>query len=277
MKKRVISAVVAAIIVIPLLILGGIPFAIGVGMLAAVALWEVLRLRDKKNPYPMLIKIFSFICLELLVFSRIEGNLVYSGISYLPVMLSSLALLIPSVFYKKEEYSTKDALYLLGTVLFLGIVFNAITAICNTPMYVNNDSVAGQWLLLYLFLIAACTDSFAMIIGCLIGKHKLIPAVSPKKSVEGSIAGSFMGTVICTLFYANIIGDLKIWLVILMTLVLTVLGQIGDLFFSKIKRENDIKDFSNIMPGHGGILDRLDSFSFILLGYLLIMSILSLL
>ena len=277
MKQRVISAVVAIIIVVPLLLLGGIPFAIGIGLLGAVALWELLRLRDKKKPYPMVVKILSFICVELTIFSRLEGNIIYNGLSYLPIVASALALLIPSVFTKKEEYSTKDALYLFGAVAFLGIVFNAIIAICNTPIYVNNNVIAGQWLILYLFLIAACTDSFAMIIGCLIGKHKLTPAVSPKKSVEGSIAGSFMGTVICTLFYVNLIGDLKIWIVILMTLLLTILGQIGDLFFSKIKRENDIKDFSNIMPGHGGILDRLDSFSFILLGYILIMSILSLL
>ena len=277
MKQRVISAVVAIIIVVPLLILGGIPFAIGIGLLGAIALWELLRLRDKKKPYPMVVKIISFICLELLIFSRLEGNLVYNGLSYLPIVASALALLIPSVFTKKEDYSTKDAFYLLGAVAFLGIVFNSIIVLCNTPIYVNNEVIAGQWLILYLFLIAACTDSFAMIIGCLIGKHKLIPAVSPKKSVEGSIAGSFMGTVICTLFYINLIGDLKLWVVILMTLVLTILGQIGDLFFSKIKREHDIKDFSNIMPGHGGILDRLDSFSFILLGYILIISILSLL
>ena len=278
MKQRVISAVVAAIIVIPLLIIGGVPFSIGLGALAAIALWELLRLRDKNNPYPILIKVLAFACLELLVFSIPTANFNYNGIGlkFLPVVLSALALLIPSVFYKKENYSTKDAFSVLGIVMIIGVFFGALIGITNTPILVGTSKIAGQWLLLYLFLIAACTDTFAMIIGCLIGKHKLIPAVSPKKSVEGSIAGSLMGTAIGTLYNINIIGDYKLIFVIIMTLVLSVLGQIGDLFYSKIKRENDIKDFSNIMPGHGGILDRLDSFSFIVLGYILMTALISL-
>ena len=280
MKQRVISAVVAAIIVIPLLIIGGIPLSIGLSILAAIGLWELLRLRDKKNPYPLLIKILAFICLELLVFSIPVANFNNNGIGlkFLPIALSTLALSIPAVFYKKENYSTKDAFSILGIILLLGVFFGALIGIANTPILAGtSNKIAGQWLLLYLFLIAACTDTFAMIIGCLIGKHKLIPAVSPKKSVEGSIAGSIMGTAIASLYYINIIGDYKTIFVIIMTFVLTILGQVGDLFFSKIKRENDIKDFSNIMPGHGGILDRLDSFSFIVLGYILMTALISLL
>lgn len=278
MKQRVISAVVAAVIVIPLLILGGVPLSIAIGALAAIGLWELLRLRDKKNPYPIVIKVLAFVCLELLVFSIPTANFNNNGVGlkYLPIALSTLALLIPAVFYKKENYSTKDAFSVLGKVLVLGVFFGALVGIANTPIMVETKKIAGQWLLLYLFLVAACTDTFAMIIGCLIGKHKLIPAVSPKKSVEGSIAGSLMGTAIASLYYVNIIGDYKVIYVIIMTLVLTVLGQIGDLFYSKIKRENDIKDFSNIMPGHGGILDRLDSFSFIVLGYILMTALISL-
>lgn len=276
MKQRVVSAIVAIIIVVPLLVLGGIPFAIGIGALAALAFLETLNLKDSHTAYPTLMKVLGFICLELIVFNKYKGGFVYTGINYLPVALSALTLLIPSVFFKKENYSTKDAFYLFATVVFLGIFFNALIVMCNTGIPVENTVIKGQWLLLYLFLIAAATDTFAMIIGCLIGKHKLIPSVSPKKSVEGSVAGSLMGTVIATLYYVNIIGDIKIIPLIIMTLLLTIFGQIGDLFFSKIKRENNIKDFSNIMPGHGGILDRIDSFSFIVFGYIIITTILSL-
>lgn len=276
MKQRVVSAIVAIIIVVPLLVLGGIPFAIGIGALAALAFLETLNLKDSHTAYPTLMKVLGFICLELIVFNKYTGGFVYTGINYLPVALSAITLLIPSVFFKKENYSTKDAFYLFATVVFLGIFFNALIVMCNTGIPVENTVIKGQWLLLYLFLIAAATDTFAMVIGCLIGKHKLIPSVSPKKSVEGSVAGSLMGTVIATLYYVNIIGDIKIIPLIIMTLLLTIFGQIGDLFFSKIKRENNIKDFSNIMPGHGGILDRIDSFSFIVFGYIIITTILSL-
>ena len=119
------------------------------------------------------------------------------------------------------------------------------------------------------------TDTFAMLIGCLIGKHKLIPSVSPKKSIEGSVAGSIVGTAIASIYYVNVLeGGINILLLIVMSLVLSILGQIGDLFFSKVKRENEIKDFSNLMPGHGGVLDRFDSLLFIVYGYIIIFHIL---
>lgn len=132
----------------------------------------------------------------------------------------------------------------------------------------------NKWVLLYLVLVSTMTDTFAMLIGCLIGKHKLIPSVSPKKSVEGSVAGSLLGTVIASIYYVVVLkSTMNIVLVAIMTLLLTILGQIGDLFFSKIKRKWH-KDFSNIMPGHGGILDRFDSLTFIVFGYVIIMVLL---
>jgi phosphatidate cytidylyltransferase len=132
----------------------------------------------------------------------------------------------------------------------------------------------SEWLLVYLILVAIMTDTFAMLIGSLIGKHKLIPSVSPNKSVEGSVAGSLIGTVVGSIFYYFVLtSNIKLIPLVLMTLVLTIAGQIGDLLLSKIKRENGIKDFSKIMPGHGGILDRLDSMCFIVITYAIIIGL----
>ena len=118
------------------------------------------------------------------------------------------------------------------------------------------------------------TDTFAMLIGSLIGKHKLIPKVSPNKSIEGSLFGTIIATAIAVIYYNNVITtDTNIVLLIVMVIALSVLGQLGDLLFSKIKRENGIKDFSQIMPGHGGILDRLDSIIFIVLGFMFFITI----
>ena len=118
------------------------------------------------------------------------------------------------------------------------------------------------------------SDTFALFVGSKIGRHKLCPSVSPNKTVEGSIVGTIMGTTLATVFYCLLIGNRSILLVIGLTLILSIFGQFGDLFFSSIKRNYKVKDFSNLIPGHGGILDRLDSLLFIILGFLLYIIIL---
>ena len=96
--------------------------------------------------------------------------------------------------------------------------------------------------------------------------------ISPNKTWEGSIGGLLAGSIISLIFYNFLISSIDIKLVII-TIILSIVGQIGDLIMSKIKRENGIKDFSNILPGHGGILDRLDSSIFVVLAYALMMSL----
>lgn len=264
MKQRVISAVIALIIVIPLFLIGGIPYFVGVGLIAALAFKEIIDLKENKK-IPMVIKLIAFACYEIIVYNNLNASYIYNGVSYAILGLTALLLITPAIFSKNDNYNTHKAFSLLGSTIAIGLFFNLLILLRN----------ANKWLLLYLIIIAVMTDTFAMIIGCLIGKHKLIPDVSPKKSVEGSIAGSLLGTTIASLYYYNVItSNINLVGLIVMTLFLTILGQLGDLFFSKIKRENDIKDFSNIMPGHGGILDRLDSLSFIVYGFVIILVIL---
>ena len=273
MKKRVISAAIMVALLILIFILpksiSYIGIAVAVGLLAAQSYRELLGLKKSRKNYPNYISVLGFICMELMVFHRVNAPLTaFTGVNFMIIGLIILILLIPSIFDKKGNYTTKEAFYLIGSTIAIGLFFNLVMLIYN-----NN-----RWELLYLLAVATMTDTFAMLIGCLIGKHKLIPDVSPKKSVEGSVAGSIVGTIIASILYYNIISNqINIIVLVLMTLALTVLGQLGDLFFSKIKRENEIKDFSNIMPGHGGILDRFDSLTFITFGYIVIINLINML
>lgn len=125
----------------------------------------------------------------------------------------------------------------------------------------------GSWLLLFLIIGAFITDIFAYYTGFLFGKHKIIPRVSPKKTIEGSIGG----LIFCLIFtfaysflYKYITNDLiPIYKIIMIGVLSGVLSQIGDWSASYIKRQLGVKDFGTIMPGHGGMLDRLDSILFL--------------
>lgn len=119
-------------------------------------------------------------------------------------------------------------------------------------------------LYIYLVVIAAWgTDTFAYVFGMLFGKHKLIPSVSPKKSVEGAVGGTISSIVLAVLLLRYLSpGSMLQWVVIM--LFASILGQFGDLFASKIKRESGLKDYGTIFLGHGGVLDRFDSMLFVI-------------
>lgn len=108
-----------------------------------------------------------------------------------------------------------------------------------------------------IFIIAFATDTCAYFAGYAFGKHKLIPKVSPKKTIEGSIGGILGSTLICLAFgyYFNI--DLKV--IVILGFLGSIVAQVGDLFASSVKRYVGIKDYGKLIPGHGGILDRFDS------------------
>lgn len=261
MKKRIISAVVATLLIAPIVYFGGRIFAIAMGMLAVLAYKEILDLKENAREIPEIMKGIGLVDMLLLIFLDYASDSLIFGLSYRILAVSLLTLFIPTLFYKDNKYTTREALYLVGVIMLLGLVFNCFIFIRSISIYV----------LLYLLLICVITDTFAMLTGMFIGKHKACPKISPKKTIEGCIGGSLIGTTVAVIFYSNLVGKFSIKLVVI-TLLLTVIGQLGDLFFSKIKRENNIKDFSNIMPGHGGILDRIDSLVFVIMAYIALIS-----
>ncbi len=259
MKVRIISAFIAILILIPFVYIGGLPFLFIISIIGIQAYKEMLDLKVAHQEIPNIARFLGLVALLYLIMSNYNGLLIPQVLSFSKVLIPILLVLLPTVFYDKNKYTTQDALYMLGFIYLIGFFFNLIVTIRNNNLY----------LLLYLLCIAVMTDTFAYSIGSLIGKHKM-SLISPNKSWEGSIAGLIGGTITSLIVYQTLINPISIKIVIV-TIVLSVVGQLGDLFFSKIKRENDIKDFSNIMPGHGGILDRIDSLSFITFAYVAIM------
>ncbi len=123
-----------------------------------------------------------------------------------------------------------------------------------------------KFFILLPFVSAFTSDAFALFVGMACGKHKLAPKLSPKKTVEGSLGG-FFGSVLCCVVYGFVVQYFwgcvpNLPVLVLYGLVGSLLSQLGDLFFSYIKRESGIKDYGHLLPGHGGILDRFDSVIF---------------
>lgn len=124
----------------------------------------------------------------------------------------------------------------------------------------------GKYLILTPLIAAFLSDTFALFAGMLFGKHKLAPELSPKKTVEGSVGG-FIGAVVSMLVYGIVMQfifclQVNYPLLILYGLLGSLVSQLGDLSFSYIKRQYHLKDFGNLLPGHGGVLDRFDSVIF---------------
>ena len=256
MKKRIISAIIMSLIFIPLLLIGNLPFVIFVTILGIGAVYELLKLKPN---LPLIIKILTYIETILLILMdklKFTNNI---SLILIIMLLVNLSLLV--FIDDKDKYNYKDAFYLLGLVLFLGLSFRNF-------IYLRDDSL---YILVYLLLITVVTDSFALFTGKLLGKHKLAPNISPNKTIEGSIGGSLFGTISASIFYLLVINNKYVFLTIITTLLLTIIGQLGDLIKSSIKRYENIKDFSNLIPGHGGIIDRLDSIIFVMMAYILIM------
>lgn len=263
MKERTISAILLLMIALPCLIIGNIPFAILVIVAGVLGLRELFNIIKTTSHIPLFIEIINYITLVFLIVSNYEGGSFFSTIDYRTTSFLLMVNLLPLVFIdNKDKYSLKDAFLVIGIVLFFGITFNLAIIL----------RAGGFKEILYLLLITIFNDTFAYITGMLVGKHHFTD-ISPNKTIEGCIGGAVMGTVVASIYYFTFFNAYNVFLVILLTFLISIISQVGDLVFSYIKREYGVKDFSNLIPGHGGILDRLDSIIFAILGFVVFSSL----
>lgn len=255
MKKRVISAVVFLLISLPFVYIGGIPFYFLSMIISLLAFKELLDLVTKDY----WTRLVYYICFLFLLGSNIGQNnlnniLDFKVLSIVILILCFLQLLN----YKSKKYNLEKNFFLISGIILLACSFASMIILRNISLFY----------FIYIFLITTMTDIFAQFIGILFGKHK-VNEISPNKTWKGCLGGLFFGTLISTLFYLIFINqDINIFILIFFTMFLSVVAQLGDLFFSLVKRSFKIKDFSNIMPGHGGLLDRFDSAIFVALAFI---------
>ena len=279
-NQRVITAIWMMAIFIPFIVLGGW-FFYGFCIAAAIiGTFELTRIRVNKSG---LSKNFLFLVPILSAgFPIIVGYLdMTHGISYnvlfLYLILICLILFILPLFSKTLKMT--DSFYFVGSILYCGGGFTILAFVRNIDIYSSLNlhigsldmNAGGLGIFAYVYFTTLMTDVGAYEIGRRFGKHKLIPSVSPNKTIEGSIGGSAFGTILGSvlLILFEVFFDLQLlpidqlWiriiLIVLITFVLTIFIQLGDLVASKLKREYEIKDFSNLFPGHGGMMDRFDS------------------
>ena len=254
MRTRIITAVVAICIFAPVLYYSNtIAFPITIALLSLIAVFEMLRCIGIKNPaiyVPACLMATAFpICARFTVKTMLFVSCLCA--IYFCFLLYVFAL---SVF-SHGKFDVETAFAVIATVLYIVASFTSIVLL--------RDSLYRARLFLLAFIGPWVSDSAAYFCGRAFGKHKLIPDVSPKKTIEGSIGG-ILFTGIIFIVYAFIVMEKKpdvLTSVMLFAvgIIISIVSQIGDLIASLIKRKYGIKDYGKLFPGHGGVMDRFDS------------------
>ncbi|MEE1107405.1 phosphatidate cytidylyltransferase [Macrococcoides canis] len=250
MKTRTITAIIAMAVFLPVVVYGKLPLLMMAYLLAIVALKEVLNMKNIK--LYSLPGIISVIALSLIM-SPEKSKLVSLDYQVPFLILMSLIMLSYTVM-SKNRFNFVDAAFCMLAVAYVGIGF----------MYFYETRNNGLIYILFALLIVWVTDTGAYIFGRLFGKNKLWPEISPNKTIEGFVGGILSSTIIAIIFSINYDMPLPMLPLILVTWLFSMFGQLGDLVESALKRHFDVKDSGNLLPGHGGILDRFDSFIFVL-------------
>lgn len=245
LKTRLLTAAVGIPFLIGMAYLGGVYWQALVGLLAAVALLEFLAMMRSKGFHP---NIVPAILLAAVILFRIQLA------PYLPgLFLAGLLLMIIGLVLTYPQRNINDlALSLFGSI-YSGFFFSYALALGSTD--------GAFYLLLLVFILTWASDVGGYFFGRMWGKHKLAPRLSPGKTTEGS-AGAIVLTILAACLCQYLPGNdyPQVSVLLVMAVAVSIAAQLGDLLESSIKRFFAVKDSGRLLPGHGGVLDRFDSF-----------------
>lgn len=262
MQKRILTGVVALLIFIPILYFSGTAaFPAALGLLSGIAAFEFAKCVG-------FTKEKLFIEVPIIIIAAILPILGRYQPQWL--IIAVLSVFIYLLFLSVIGYGKIDVAS--STTMFFGFVYAAVSF---TLLVMVRDMAPDRFLL--IFLVAWSTDTFAYFGGYLFGKKKLCPNLSPKKTVAGAVSG-VIGAVVCFAVFGLVIkltgNSFPFLKYCLIAVPASIASQLGDLSASAIKRHYGIKDYGNIFPGHGGVLDRFDSILPLSMGAYIVMKIL---
>ena len=286
MLKRTITAIVLLLVLVPLIAIDH-PIAEYGFLVVGIALsiiggFEMMNAFYQKTPSLKYARfIVPFFCgvqvfmIYLQTTSALDlafpenNDFIYHFLTVVAFMASCMVCIASTLFVKGT--TAEDMCASVMTLLYCGLFMGYTVSIRYFEPVSGGIHVAAGRSFAYVYLVTCVTDASAFLVGTKFGKHKLCPGISPKKSVEGAVGGLVFGAILgtCGAFLFQMIDldaftltSSKILVVVItfvVSLILSVATQMGDLIASKIKRTFEIKDFGNIFPGHGGVLDRFDS------------------
>lgn len=259
-ETRFVTGFIISIISLACIIAGGIPLFCFLMVILFLATKEYVQILRNKGFHPSL----SLIIVASLIF----GLLIFFGrFDLLPCVLTfaTIASFLVVLFMGRQPYIANVATTTLGFMyggwLPCFVLLIRQMGLRKVHFFIPEPNT-GLFLLLYTFLIVVATDIGAYYFGSKFGKHQLSKVISPKKTIEGAVLGGMFAVIVAGfgVFYTN----LTLPEALIGGLLITCAAQLGDLSESLIKRDAGVKDSSNILPGHGGLLDRTDSYIFAL-------------
>ncbi len=247
MLIKTLTGLAMAAIAIPCFLFGSYPMAVLLGIIMLLISHEISNLFKKENTWVM-----AALCFAALVVLTMTGLDRFAA-------TSACWLIVLFILELVDETTTMDAVaYTYAITMLVAFALRGIASMYNAP------GENGFLTMLYVGLACFLCDTGAYFFGVFMGKHKLIPRVSPNKTWEGAIGGFATGCV-CSMAYAfAFLKYMPREFIVIASILLPIAAQVGDLGFSSIKRHFGIKDFGNLIPGHGGVLDRVDSIIFCL-------------
>ena len=265
LTRRVIFAVIAAPASIAIVYLGDWALAIVLSVLAALAAWELFRIARETGAYPLDVAGIGLAALiPIAVHAQRLG--VYT-LSLTTIVALVLVLFASTIWLRGPQGKPLSSV----AITTFGVMYASLFSYIYALRYHNYavGAAAGTALVVLPVILTWSTDIGAYMFGRTFGRKRLIPSISPGKTVEGAVGGLGVTIVICLLYVRFILMPyaqlgLTIQGAVLFAIVVSVAAQTGDLAESLLKREAGIKDSSNIIPGHGGILDRFDSLLFVM-------------